>query len=487
MQTVLQAKQMADEQFEKLVKEIECDDRVQYGLLEVDWGNPMWMGCEIQDFIKHYICSLFNEFALPKEFVEPLVKIGAKSAYGKVVKPVIAGMSSLCVIKVYKENKKSPEPNDRINSTIPFISEVYCGIAIANRLRKSLPYYMYTYSFLTCSSPYFYEKQVMGFCAKQTFDITHSIIESLVGAVTLNDFLNSTESVYDKKVVLLRTVEAVTFAYFTCGLKHNDLHTENVLVRKYDMKVDIEKVDLNTGKIISNQHTRSAFVPVIIDFGMSSFMEDERRTMYVRDSPINDLDKMLDIAYRNTADMFILPFIRKLQIGEKIKLHHKKTGTYWYLADKLSAFIDTHKTSFTLDMTVLSLLVNYDPRTVTDTMKLYCEKINKDADLLDEKLTMFLRPNPKTIDEIKPLSKVICSEIFTIVKIYFKSISKMSIVYKIDQTYGLLLSKLLKERFNVLKDKINMHVRAAKKYIEIMNDRFTINYDVYVEQCAKFL
>lgn len=239
-----------------------------FNTLEV--GNPNYhllLLYIVQIFLK--INKTIPEKILVKEeiirhFVHLNKKIGAESVEGIALLGDMEKLgnstfgNSLIVVKVPRN----------INSNMDH--EFLTGIYVANQLKSIIPNFTYVYGIFGCSYPNLVEKKVITFCDKNSTEkASYMMIENIKNSQTLRSFITSPESNPELVVlILIQILQALYVAEKKFGYRHNDLHYDNVLVKRFTNPITINYTSEHfeiTGSLTTN------FVVYIIDYGYSRF------------------------------------------------------------------------------------------------------------------------------------------------------------------------------------------------------------------------
>lgn len=211
----------------------------------------------VMEFIFNIFTVLINRF-ISDTLIEPLSKWItdltklSEGLNGITLSAGIKYISSSLVVKVAK-NKNIDDNND-------ILHEFFVG-TLLNTLRKDIPNFVYTFGLFPCDI-------TKNFCEKKG-QYYASAIEYIEGK-SLEKIIKDGEITSEE---LLKIVLQILFALYYAENKyrfvHNDLHTENIIVRQ-----------LRTRQIVQYRFMErqvnivSDMVPVIIDYGYSRIEYD---------------------------------------------------------------------------------------------------------------------------------------------------------------------------------------------------------------------
>lgn len=151
------------------------------------------------------------------------------------------------------------------NNNIKF--EAFIGLNYLNHLRKFIPNFTFTYGLFTCGKLEYDrdDNKVRNWCDKG-YDTNYLIIENIKNNKTFSKIINEI-NIYDLINILIQIFQALDLAYKEYGYRHNDLHTENVLIKTLD-----EPIFISYDKEIFTYEAnlKCKYIPMIIDYGFNS-------------------------------------------------------------------------------------------------------------------------------------------------------------------------------------------------------------------------
>lgn len=162
------------------------------------------------------------------------------------------------VIKFPNENKKAEK--------IQFMKEYILGKAL-NKLRQITPSFMYTFSLFGCGL----SKKTNRICTIPK-SLPLLILEKVNG-ISMQDFIMESSTTFEVWLkVYVQILLNLEIAQKLYHFNHNDLHTENIMIRKHKQPITYSfNSETKTYKV-----TTDTF-PVLIDFGYSGMdINDER-------------------------------------------------------------------------------------------------------------------------------------------------------------------------------------------------------------------
>lgn len=148
------------------------------------------------------------------------------------------------------------------------IHEAAIGLYITNKMRHEVPNFMYVYGYTKCSPVILDGKDVLTWCTAKEPSVSYLINENISNSVSFGHFIQDPSLDFkDFKSVFLQIPNALNRAFKRYKYVHNDLHHDNILVRRFDKTIAVPYY--GTGDTILG-YILTRFVPFIIDYGMSS-------------------------------------------------------------------------------------------------------------------------------------------------------------------------------------------------------------------------
>lgn len=186
-----------------------------------------------------------------QHFLELDKVIGANSAYGYAIVTDFENKEGLFITKISK------------GDPYELIHEAFIGMHIINKLRQTVPNFVYTIGVFDCSYPILSANNFVETWCDMKSDKRYIVYENVAPSKSLNSMLKT----IDTKTFInfyLQILLALREAYNKYKFTHYDLHTENVLIRKLDKSYAIE---YNTPR--GKRYIETDQLAVIIDFGQS--------------------------------------------------------------------------------------------------------------------------------------------------------------------------------------------------------------------------
>lgn len=196
--------------------------------------------------------------------------IGANSIFGTIIEVGPPGYPTMFVVK---------SPN---NVSKDLLHEYFVGHIVCNYLRKTkLPNFPYYFGIIRCSkADVDASKKIKTWCESKD-QIPQIVMENIksvddkgqiIPTITLRNFIQTANNDSINLVLnyFIGIMNAIFTAWFELRFSHNDLHTDNILLRKIANSQNkwMIPIFLNKGFIIAKS---GDYVPTIIDFGKSSF------------------------------------------------------------------------------------------------------------------------------------------------------------------------------------------------------------------------
>lgn len=226
--------------------------------------------------------------------------IGQVSVYGTILEVGPSKNPDMFVIK-------SPQIDSK-----ELLHEFLVGQMVSNPLRRlKIPNFPYYFGIIKCSKVHIDNKRNIKEWCKPTEQVPQIIMENIksiddkgnqIPAITLKEFiLNSNETTIDLVIIyFLGVVNSIFTAFVDIGFSHNDLHTNNILLRTIALSKNKWMIPMvfNSGYLIAKA---GDMIPTLIDFGKSSFenekifitfpqnMVDNEPNSFGKSRPMNDI------------------------------------------------------------------------------------------------------------------------------------------------------------------------------------------------------
>ncbi len=238
-------------------------------LLNSKYYNPQLMNtmsCLMQSITSN------NEYVEEiKSWITDLHQIGAKSAYGAAYSAAIKKQpdgfgdrtrhqkyGNLFVIKTVQN------PKDNL------IHEAFVGMLGTNKLRQYIPNFSYVYSYFQCA-PVYDDKL---WCESTDNSVSYVVYENIYPSVTFKQYIldvkNTPSDIINK---YLQILYSLYYAESAIGFTHNDLHTENILIRSIEKPIYIEYLDPSD----KSNYLLSDGIATIIDYGFSTIKHNNKQ------------------------------------------------------------------------------------------------------------------------------------------------------------------------------------------------------------------
>jgi SAM-dependent methyltransferase len=247
-----------------------------------------------------------------------------ESSHGYVVFSDLIKMKNKLVIK-------TPKDEDETRS---MLFEYYIGSKFINKLRKKTPNFMYTFGIFMCNSLVKVKNDKpelnVGFCNDSKKKNIYIMFEKVDGT-TLHDYILkvNTEKDLDNIVnVILQVMLSLDIAQKEGEYVHNDLHTDNVMLRKIKSPIRHEYL---VGK--HKYEMNMEYIATIIDYGMNRFVENGIPL------GVTIFNKYNIFPYKNTisTDLFKLLISSIFSI---IVIYTKNQSVYAKLQNKIEEVIE---------------------------------------------------------------------------------------------------------------------------------------------------
>lgn len=235
-------------------------------------------------------------------FLDP-IPIGVPSASGIAIIAKVRQRDGSTVDAARLVVKAPQNPADSL------LHEAIVGLRL-NPLREKIPNFAYVFSLFSCTPPYAAseKKKLGGFCLRNgAADVPYIVYEGIFPSTSLKKYV-ATCSGKDFVRAFLQIVFALEEAWRYTGFVHQDLHDDNVQLRKLDSPVSLA-YDTSLGR----RYIETYEIATMIDFGLSAVqLADGTRTgvygyekygIFVeRPFPLYDPYKLLLMSMRSMLD-----------------------------------------------------------------------------------------------------------------------------------------------------------------------------------------
>lgn len=191
---------------------------------------------------------------LIRKYFKDLTKIGVKSVYGDVYHTIFNKMIDLIVFKT-----KSIYNSDEENS----VHELFIGL-ILNALKKDIPNFVFTYGAINCSIPIDPNSSIFTYCKNSEEQSLYIMLENINSSITLRNYIKSGCNLQEFLNVFMQILYSLHHANKNYDFTHYDLHSANVLIRKYNNYFAI-KYETEYGI----EYLKTNILATIIDYGFS--------------------------------------------------------------------------------------------------------------------------------------------------------------------------------------------------------------------------
>lgn len=191
-----------------------------------------------------------------REYLINLRRIGTESAYGVAITADLSEVSNFCILKAAK--------NDSTKTDL--IHELAIAYECTNKLREYVPNFAMIYGMYSCSSPYVSDnenREVLSWCISNEMPVDYVIYEKING-ISIDDYCRiCSEDEFLNQY--LQIMFALRLAQQKYAYSHNDLHSENVMLRESDKTVYI-RYESGMGVVYLKS---KKYIATMIDYGMS--------------------------------------------------------------------------------------------------------------------------------------------------------------------------------------------------------------------------
>jgi hypothetical protein len=155
--------------------------------------------------------------------------------------------------------------------SLSMLREYFIGIKSINNLRYLIPTFSYTLGAFLCPPTGTVKDQTSILCNPGS-DITPFVLYEKINGRSIREHIEKLKMSFDQwLIIFFQILLSLEVAQREVRFTHFDLHPGNVMIRKNDSYSYNVSLDMTTYSIVSPQ-----FIPVIIDFGMSSSYIDGR-------------------------------------------------------------------------------------------------------------------------------------------------------------------------------------------------------------------
>lgn len=302
----------------KLINFTFDDELLQDQLMSIETLNANLhanISCLVNSIVSDYKTLRRKNIELPfhrervRDWFPYLKQLGPKSVEGVAVQTSLSLDTEMFVFK-------TPIKDCQIDS---LVHEAIVGLYALNKLRPILPNFMYVYGYMRCSPLVLSDVKgdrtkegsisdtanPITWCSDNGNSASYLILENIYGSVSFDEFILMSEtSEINVMGVFLQIIAALNLANKHYGYTHYDLHSNNILIRKFDDLLAIPFYGATSEKLVGYIGTK--FVPYIIDYGNSRIVlsgksEDEaNRAVSLSDRhnrnyafPMHDIYKLI--------------------------------------------------------------------------------------------------------------------------------------------------------------------------------------------------
>lgn len=266
--SIAEQKQLQDQQELMILDKSGCNqDRIEYlrgGLYPLNRErlskmlNDNFYDSKLQALMSCIIQSITTNNEVRDWFAE-LHRIGSESAYGTAyvsgIRKTPDGFGDGTVHQHYKNMfvlKTVQNPKNNL------IHEAFVGLMGTNKLRAEIPNFSYVYAYFQCAPVFDTDL----WCNTQKNSVSYVVYENVYPSVSFRDYIGDSKNTPDSIInKYLQIVYSLSIAEREIGFTHNDLHTENVLIRKIDKPVYLA---YDTDYLLSDG------IATMIDYGFST-------------------------------------------------------------------------------------------------------------------------------------------------------------------------------------------------------------------------
>lgn len=250
-------------------------------------------GTPNDDDYNDYLDDLIDEFysAKHKSYISVEDKVYKTAKAVQEVKSITKHAMFAVKTPIFHSGRSAKEITKSV------LHEYFVGLEVNSLRNKHCPYYVYTYEYVECNTPVFFDKNFLSGCVvnngkTDTKDVHKSIYiitEAIDGPpISMTNYYDTAN--YDDFVITFTLmVNGMMVAWNELGLIHGDLHGDNVLIRDPTKKYALPLH--HKGEVLYlESHT-----PVGIDLGGAS---TEKNPWYSSEgspqsTPVHDLIRLL--------------------------------------------------------------------------------------------------------------------------------------------------------------------------------------------------
>lgn len=191
-----------------------------------------------------------------KEYFLNVMQIGTTSSNNYAMATSLGAASNMFILK-------APRPYVESDLT----HELFVGLFGTNRLRREIPNFAYIFGGFFCSGPMIdpNTKQVENFCSYNLPQVQYIIYENVNPNTPLDEYVRTcTDTQFVEKY--LQILLSLNYANQTIGFTHYDLHSKNVILRKYPEKDSFILKFKTSTEIL---YLTTDYIATIIDFDVS--------------------------------------------------------------------------------------------------------------------------------------------------------------------------------------------------------------------------
>lgn len=293
-----------------------------------------------------------------RQHFEDLKRIGAESVSGYALSSSFGDAKNAFILKVTRDSLKGNVQNSK--SFDELLHEYFIGRYGTNqlRLKYNILNFAYIMGMFKCSLPVIgNNKEVVSFCNENSFRGEYLVYENIIPAVSMKDFIKDPKTTFlDWLNCYMQVLYALNTANQVTGFTHYDLHTDNVLIRKFSDEPVALPYKTERGLI---EYIYTTNIATIIDYG--------RSFIYHQNQPYG-VAGLEEYGASSREPFFLYDAFKLLVFSLSYAYQYKKTEmvnkiseifAFFNIADPLTFTLGPNRDNYD-QVPAVSSLVNYD-------------------------------------------------------------------------------------------------------------------------------
>lgn len=265
------------------------------------------------------------------EFFSGLHIIGAESVWGIAARSDLSFKESLFTHHQVSNAMviKAPRDTSSEKARLGLVHEAAVAILGTNKLRARCPFYSYVYNTFNCGAAVVYNKDIDGWCdTDSNKNVSYVAYEMVNPNNSIDAYLKDKPE--DLLIILFQVAMALHLGA-EIGFSHNDLHTENVMIRLSQTPVFINTEGVPNNYLESGcyrvRKTSDDGIVTMIDYGYSSIIIPQDNglvTLYPDNTPSKIYNGIIPVYYPANDLFHFLGFCTYVLVTKYLPRYEKR-------------------------------------------------------------------------------------------------------------------------------------------------------------------